>query len=278
MEKRVCSLIELLAKRAHHCCYHTCDPEERYSPVHGQVKHSCFTLIELLVVIAIIAILAAMLLPSLQQARERARETACLNTHGTFGKAFSLYADDNKGSFFPYWNRLEGWRANDPFLKNYWSSGSNGMLAPYFGSSIQGHTDVPIAGAYFNGKTWRICKLFCPSTTPDALKHYKVNSDNRYGSIARNAYVGTIKKIEAYKRPSRTSALMDSNGSLNVGYQYASNSTYQIDFRHNNGLNVVFIDAHAAYFKYGKVPVSTTHYRYWTESFWQGSNFERDTW
>ena len=128
MEKRVCSLIQLLAKRAHHCCYPTYAPEERYSPVHGQVKQYCFTLIELLVVIAIIAILAAMLLPSLQQARERARETACLNTHGTFGKAFSLYADDNKGSFFPYWNRLEGWRANDPFLKNNWSSGSNGML------------------------------------------------------------------------------------------------------------------------------------------------------
>ena len=278
MEKRVCSLIELLVKRSHLCCDRTFDKVERRAPAHGQVTLYSFTLIELLVVIAIIAILAAMLLPSLQQARERARETACLNTHGTFGKAFSLYADDNKGSFFPYWNRLEGWRANDPFLKNYWSSGSSGFLAPYFGSSIQGHTDVPIAGAYFNGKTWRICKLFCPSTTPDALKHYKVNSDNRYGSIARNAYVGTIKKIEAYKRPSRTSALMDSNGSLNVGYQYASDSTYQIDFRHNNGLNVVFIDAHAAYFKYGKVPVSTTHYRYWTESFWQGSNFERDTW
>jgi prepilin-type N-terminal cleavage/methylation domain-containing protein len=54
-----------------------------------------FTLIELLVVIAIIAILAAILLPSLQQARERGRGTSCGNKFIQMGKAMQMYFDDD---------------------------------------------------------------------------------------------------------------------------------------------------------------------------------------
>jgi len=62
-------------------------------------KRKAFTLIELLVVVAIIALLVAILLPSLGRARELAKRTVCAANNSSIGKAMFVYANENRESF-----------------------------------------------------------------------------------------------------------------------------------------------------------------------------------
>ncbi|MCM8761773.1 MAG: DUF1559 domain-containing protein, partial [Candidatus Omnitrophica bacterium] len=96
-------------------------------PSDKQPTQSGFTLIELLIAVAIIAILAAMLLPALSKAREKARETVCMNNLRQIYLAFQFYFQDYN-EYFPC--------VDDPVSTNpyYWlwmGRGWRRFLIPY---------------------------------------------------------------------------------------------------------------------------------------------------
>jgi len=118
-----------------------------FTSKHLALRNRAFTLIELLVVIAIIAILAAMLLPALSSAKNKAIRLSCMNNLKQINLMTQIYTDDNNDQFPTC---LASYSANDE-LENWWGTaifGGNTNNIPLF-------HDPALKGAITqNGFTW----------------------------------------------------------------------------------------------------------------------------
>lgn len=133
------------------------------------MKKTFFTLIELLVVIAIIAILAAILLPALNSARERGRSASCMNNLKQCGIAFGMYADENEG------------------FNGIWTSGS-GRTDPWFVRWAG-----LLAGEYKKANYMTMKQQLCPSIYPNDFSSSEPTTSSvtmATGSARYLCYVG----------------------------------------------------------------------------------------
>ena len=237
-----------------------------------------FTLIELLVVIAIIAILAAMLLPALTKAKDKAKTVNCISNQRQWGLAIQIYAGDN-GDGMPRdgmdssgqypggnggpldshaWFNLLPELVGEKSLKTYAANaGSN----PQINSQV-----MPFPGGV--GKMWQCPTANMPSSDIQNVSGFGANGFFSYvmnidlkkadatGVTGGNRTYPIMPKLTSIPKPVATVFMTDqyfnsSEGTANAFYSVNPAARWRVfPTRHSKqGGILVFLDGHSAYFK-----------------------------
>jgi prepilin-type N-terminal cleavage/methylation domain-containing protein/prepilin-type processing-associated H-X9-DG protein len=253
----------------------------------AQKDHSCrgrqssgaFTLIELLVVIAIIAILAAMLLPALANAKEKAQRAHCMSSQRQWGLAVQMYAaDSNDGLPRDGMDSTGSYVTGDSKQPNAWFN----LLPPYVAdkplsdftanattaNASANSLIVPFPG--YNGKIFSCAAAkmndgdfgIVNGGGQDGFFSFEMNIDlkrEKPGYANADAYqYPQMPKLTKISKPTDTVFLFDCvfsptmevvNGSPQFNSVNPANRWRNFASRHKKGGNVTFLDGHTGYYK-----------------------------